>query len=220
MRGSPRARPLREGGAEARGTTVRLGCPTCTTAHPRVTAAALTVLGPEIVEGPRGGVRGPRPGPRCGRAEESGLRPAHLPGQLAPLRQLLPSLLLPPELLGVGDLVGEDAGTGEAAPVKWKQQRPVAPSAPPAAPPPHAPSTGQLPPALPPPRGPAAPESVSPGPGAAQASPPNPRPNSTMVSGTPSSVSQAAGTSHSSTLTLASPARLVLRHTPPSGARR
>lgn len=69
---------------------VRLGCPTSTTSHPRVTAAALTVLGPEIVEGPRCSVRGRGPGSACGRAQEPGLRPAHRPRQLAPLGQLLP----------------------------------------------------------------------------------------------------------------------------------
>lgn len=152
-------------GAEAGETTVRLRCPTCTTAQPRVTAVALTVLGPEIVEGPRSGVWGPRPGSACGRAEESGLRPAHRPWQLAPLCQLLPSLLLPPELLGVGDLVGEDAGMGrsgegEAGETEAREgpssSHPSTPAlpAPPVAPPPHAPFTWQLPPGSPTPTGP------------------------------------------------------------------
>lgn len=48
------------------------------------------VFGPEVIEGTPGGILGPRLGSGRRRVEEPGLRPAHLPGQLALLGQLLP----------------------------------------------------------------------------------------------------------------------------------
>ena len=53
-------------------------------------AGTLTAFGPEVVEGPLDGVLGPRLGSGRWGVEEPGLRPAHLPGQLALLRQPLP----------------------------------------------------------------------------------------------------------------------------------
>lgn len=92
--------------------------------------------------------------------------------------------------------------------MKRVRQRPVSLSAPPAAPPPQAPSTGQLPPqqlqrASPQVR-------VLPRP-----LPRSPDPTAQRPPGPPSSVSQAAGTSHTSTLmSSASPAQQVLPHIP------
>lgn len=63
------------------------------TAQPKglgLVAGTLTAFGPEVVEGPLDGVLGPRLGSGCWGVEEPGLRPAHLPGQLALLRQPLP----------------------------------------------------------------------------------------------------------------------------------